>query len=108
MSEHAVAPAFAALGDATRVEIVNRLCVHGPLPIVRLADGAGVSRQAVTKHLDRLAVAGLVRSERRGRERIWMLEQRRLAEVRAYLERVSSRWDDAIGRLRALVEDGKS
>ena len=101
---HAVAPALAALGDETRMRIVERLAVHGPLPIVRLADGATMTRQAVTKHLDRLADAGVVRSERRGRERVWILETTRLGDVRTYLERISTLWDRRIERLRALVE----
>jgi DNA-binding transcriptional ArsR family regulator len=101
------APVFAALGDATRLRIVDRLCRRGPLPIVRLTEDAAVSRQAVTKHLLALEQAGLVRSARAGRERIWELQTRRLAEVRAYLEQVSTRWDEALERLRQMVEDGR-
>jgi DNA-binding transcriptional ArsR family regulator len=74
------------------------------MSIVRLTDGARVSRQAVTKHLRALSDAGLVRSRRAGRERIWELQTRRLAEVRRYLDRVSARWDGAVERLRAFVE----
>ncbi len=99
------APVFAALGDETRLHIVARLCEKGPLPIVRLTDGSDVSRQAVTKHLHALAEAGLVRSRRSGRERIWELETRRLAEARRYLDQISRRWDEAIDRLKAFVEE---
>ncbi|HEV3018514.1 MAG TPA: metalloregulator ArsR/SmtB family transcription factor [Burkholderiaceae bacterium] len=100
----AAAPVFAALGDATRLQIVARLCEGGPLSIARLTEGAQVSRQAITKHLHALSDAGLVRSRRAGRERIWQLQTRRLAEVRRYLDRISRQWDQAIGRLRSLVE----
>jgi DNA-binding transcriptional ArsR family regulator len=95
---------FAALGDKTRLRIVARLCGAGPLSIMRLADGARVSRQAVTKHLRALEAAGLARSSRAGRERIWELRTTRLAEIRRYLDQISDDWDAAIGRLRALVE----
>lgn len=98
------APVFAALGDETRLGLVVRLCEHGPQPIVRLADGAKVSRQAITKHLHALADAGLVASQRRGRERIWAVETRRLDEVRGHLEQISAQWDEALERLRQLVE----
>jgi len=98
------APVFAALGDPTRLHIVARLCEGGPQSIARLTDGSSVSRQAITKHLHALARAGLVRSERAGRERIWQLQTRRLAEVRRYLDRISDRWDEALDRLRAFVE----
>ncbi|HVY44431.1 MAG TPA: metalloregulator ArsR/SmtB family transcription factor, partial [Minicystis sp.] len=65
---------FAALGDATRLAVVARLCDGGPASIARLAEGATVTRQAVTKHLRVLEQAGLVRSERAGRETVWELE----------------------------------
>jgi DNA-binding transcriptional ArsR family regulator len=95
---------FAALGDETRLRIVARLCDGGPLSIARLTDGSGVTRQAVTKHLRALSEAGLARSERDGRERIWKLQPRRLDEVHRYLEQISEQWDRALDRLRALVE----
>jgi DNA-binding transcriptional ArsR family regulator len=101
----AVAPVFAALGDETRLGIVTRLCKKGPLSIVRLSEGADVTRQAITKHLLALEGAGLVTSRRDGRERVWELETRRLAIAKRYLDQVSERWDERLGRLRALVED---
>ena len=101
------APVFAALGDPTRLHIVARLCDGGPLSIVRLTEGANVSRQAITKHLRALENAGLVRSGRAGRERIWELQVKRLAEVRRSLDQISDQWDVALERLRALVETEK-
>lgn len=98
------APLFAALGDEARLHIVSRLCEAGPLSISRLAAGASISRQAVTKHLHALSNAGLICGERCGRERIWRLEPARLTEVRRYLDQISAQWDAAIERLRAFVE----
>src|SRR4051812_46201742 len=99
------APVFAALGDATRLRLVARLCADGPLSIARLSDGSGVTRQAVTKHLETLDGAGLVRHRRRGRERIWELETKRLEAARRCLTQIAGEWDAAIGRLKAFVED---
>lgn len=99
------APVFSALGDATRLRIVSRLCNQGPLSISRLSEGTGVTRQAITKHLHALADAGLVRDTRSGRECIWELKPRRLAAARRYLDGISAQWDDAINRLQAMVED---
>lgn len=98
------APVFAALGDATRLHVLARLCEEGPLSIARLTEGARVSRQAVTKHLHALAAAGLLHGRRVGRERIWELWTERLAAVRRTLDQISDRWDAALGRLEALVE----
>ena len=71
---------------------------------MRLTEGARVSRQAVTKHLRTLEHAGLARSGRAGRERVWELRIERLAEVRRYLEQISRQWDEALARLKKLVE----
>lgn len=100
----ALAPVFTALGDETRLEIVARLCKDGPLSIANLAEGADISRQAVTKHLNALEAAGLVHSNWAGRERICELRTRRLGEIRRYLDQISGQWDEALGRLKDLVE----
>jgi DNA-binding transcriptional ArsR family regulator len=99
------APLFAALGDETRLRLVSRLCEGGPLSIASLTAGSRVTRQAITKHLRVLEGAGLVRSRRRGRESLWQLERNRLREARHYLDLISLQWDEALGRLRALVEN---
>jgi DNA-binding transcriptional ArsR family regulator len=96
---------FAALGDETRLRIVARLCEEGPLSIMRLTDGAKVSRQAVTKHLHALEEAGLARGARLGRTSVWELRANRLASVQRYLDQISKEWDAALGRLRAFVEE---
>ncbi len=100
----ASAEVFAALGDPTRLHVVARLCAEGPLSIARLTAGSAVTRQAIAKHLRVLARAGLLRDHRRGRERLWELEPDRLEIARAYLDRVSRRWDDTLERLKAAVE----
>lgn len=105
MSAAEPAPLFAALGDPTRLALLARLCDEGPQSASRLAREATVTRQAVAKHLRVLADAGLIRGERRGREQVWALDGDRLGEARRYLDRVSARWDAALERLRALVEE---
>jgi DNA-binding transcriptional ArsR family regulator len=99
------APVFAALGDATRLGLLRRLSVEGPLSITRLSEGTRVTRQAITRHLVTLGDAGLVRDHRRGRERVWELDATQLEEARRALDRIAAQWDDAVDRLRAFVED---
>jgi len=99
------APLFAALGDATRLRLVSRLCRDGPLSITKLTASSDVTRQAISKHLRVMAEAGLVRGARHGRESVWQLEPRRLDEARRYLELISEGWDAALGRLRKFVEE---
>lgn len=98
------APVFAALGDEMRLQLVARLCAGGPQSIARLTAGTSVTRQAVTKHLQVLADAGLAHGARLGRESIWELEPRKLEEARQCLDRISAQWDEALGRLKAFVE----
>jgi DNA-binding transcriptional ArsR family regulator len=100
-----LAPILAALGDESRLEIVRKLSRGGPLSITEIAKDADISRQAVTKHLQALNDAGLLRSERQGRERIWWLEPKRLEEVRSQLARISQQWDEALERLKRYVEE---
>ena len=101
---HGSAPVFAALGDETRLTIVSRLCSAGPTSIAALTKGMGVTRQAITKHLQVLADAGLVRDVRRGRERVWDIEEHRLMLARRFLDRISKLWDQRLERLKAAVE----
>lgn len=102
--EPAAAPVFAALGDPTRLGLLRRLSSEGPLSITRLSEGTGVTRQAITRHLDALEGVGLVHDERQGRERVFSLERKRLEIAQQYLAHVGAQWDAAAARLTAFVE----
>ncbi|MGA8028410.1 MAG: metalloregulator ArsR/SmtB family transcription factor [Bryobacteraceae bacterium] len=98
---------FAALGDERRLRLVGRLCTDGPVSITRLTSGSDISRQAVTKHLHVLARAGLVRGVRKGRERVYEFDGKQLQQARQYLDIVSRQWDEALSRLKLLVEKNR-
>jgi DNA-binding transcriptional ArsR family regulator len=95
---------FAALGDETRLRIVVRLAGGAPLSIRRLAEGTAVTRQAITKHLHVLEGAQLVRGARQGREQLWQLNPRRVAEARRALDRIAQEWDARLLRLKETLE----
>ena len=97
------ATVFAALGDETRLALVEQLRA-GPASIISLTGDAHMSRQAVTKHLHVLEKAGLVTHLRLGRTTIWQLERQRFDDARHYLDIISRQWDGALERLRAHVE----
>lgn len=99
-----LASLFAALGDKARLQIVSRLCNEGPLSITRLTEGSNISRQAITKHLNALSAAGVIEGERSGRNCVWQIHTDRLTEAQRFLDQISAHWDDAIGRLQAMVE----
>lgn len=99
------ASVFAALGDATRLALIDKLKPGEPQSITRLAEGSPLTRQAISKHLRVLEDAGVVHGERVGRESHYALRPAPLHDARSYLERVSSQWDDALARLKSFVEE---
>jgi DNA-binding transcriptional ArsR family regulator len=103
----AAAPAavFAALGDPTRLALLTRLSAGPARSITELSSGADITRQAVTRHLEVLEAAGLVSRARAGRESRFAYRAEPVDEAKAYLEAVGARWDEALARLKAMVED---
>jgi DNA-binding transcriptional ArsR family regulator len=97
---------FAALGDETRLAVLRRLAEAGPASISALAENFVMSRQAVTKHLQLLAEAGIIDGKRLGREHIWALKPARLWQAQRSLEIIARGWDKALSRLKAHVEEG--
>jgi len=98
-------PLFAALGDETRLVLLDKLGRESPQSITSLCAGSKLTRQGVTKHLRVLEGAGLIKGERHGRERLFRLERDAMNDARAALDRISRQWDEALGRLQAFVEE---
>lgn len=98
------APIFAALGDETRLRLVIFLSSAGPSSTATLTANVDVTRQAVAKHLRVMKEAGLVSSVYQGRDSVWQIESSQLAEAQECIGLLTARWDQAIDRLRAMVE----
>ncbi|MBA2674740.1 metalloregulator ArsR/SmtB family transcription factor [Ramlibacter sp.] len=101
-----LADVFFALGDATRLRLIAVLCAGGAFSIAQLTANTEITRQAVTKHLQVLAGAGLVRDVRMGRERLWQFDPTQLEEARRSLETIGRQWEQALGKLKVFVEQG--
>ena len=99
-----LAQVFFALGDATRLRLVALLCAGGAFSITQLTASTDISRQAVTKHLQVLADAGLVRDLKIGRERLWQFDPAQLEEARRTLEVIGRQWETALAKLKAFAE----
>src|ERR1700693_3669045 len=102
---HRCAPIFAALGDEMRLRLITALCVGGAMSITPLTSGTDLTREAITKHLDVLAAAGLVRDVKVGRERLWEFESAQLDEAGRSLAAIARQWDRALAKLKRAVED---
>ena len=95
---------FAALGDATRLSLVAKLCGRQPRSISQLTERSRLTRQAITKHLRVLESAGIVHSVHAGRETLFEFDLEPIAELSEYLDFVSEQWDRALSRLKEFIE----
>lgn len=94
---------FAALGNETRLKLIESLCGGGLKSINQLTLGLPISRQNVGKHLRILASAGWVRDVKVGRERLWKFDPSGLAEAHRSLELIGGRWECTLGKLKVMV-----
>ena len=79
---------FGALADPSRRQVIGYLSERGTATATELTGELPMTRQAVTKHLATLADAGLVESERLGRE------------TRYRLTDAGAEWDDRLDALK--------
>jgi DNA-binding transcriptional ArsR family regulator len=94
---------FRALGDGTRRRIVGRLS-RGPASVSELAEPFSISLAAISKHLDVLERASLVRRERDGRFQRCHLTPDSLTEAREFIDRYRSFWENTLDQLASYVE----
>ncbi|HEX3846030.1 MAG TPA: metalloregulator ArsR/SmtB family transcription factor [Steroidobacteraceae bacterium] len=92
--------AFMALADPTRRHVFERLR-GGPKSVGRIAHGMPVSRPAVSQHLKVLKKAGLVQDRAEGTQRVYSIDPKGLAAIRAWLDQF---WEDALKAFQAEVE----
>jgi DNA-binding transcriptional ArsR family regulator len=102
-----LATVFFALGDKTRLQMIALLCAGGALSIAQLTSNTDLTRQAVTKHLEVLAGAGLVQHVKVGRERLWQFEPGQVEAARKSLEMIGQQWESALRSLKQFVEEGE-
>jgi ArsR family transcriptional regulator, cadmium/lead-responsive transcriptional repressor len=84
----ALGQVFSALADPSRRQVIGYLSARGTATATELTGELPITRQAVSKHLTTLADAGLVESERQGRETRYRLTQ------------TGEEWDDRLGALK--------
>jgi DNA-binding transcriptional ArsR family regulator len=87
-----------AIADPTRRAILNRL-TRGPARITDVAAPFDMSLAAVSKHVQTLERAGLVRRTRQGREHTLTLDARPLRRVTQWTSRYERFWTERLDRL---------
>jgi DNA-binding transcriptional ArsR family regulator len=95
---------FKTLGDPTRRALFERLSREGELTVHALTAPSGVSQPAVSKHLNSLKLAGLVRDRRDGRETYYRTEPKALAPLIDWIGFYSTFWNNRFDRLEALLK----
>ena len=97
---------FAALSDATRRGILERLG-HADASITDLAEKFRMTLTGMKKHVGVLEQTGLVTTEKVGRVRTCKLGVRRLEEEAAWIERYRQLWDARFDEVDEIVEELK-
>ena len=92
--------ALTALADPTRRRVMESLR-SGPRAVGEIARGMPVSRPAVSQHLKVLKEAGLVAVRADGTRRVYHLDPKGLAALRAWLDQF---WDQALAAFQREAE----
>ena len=96
---------FHALGDPTRLGLVERLC-RGPASVKELAGPLAMALPSVMKHLRVLEDGNLVRSTKAGRVRTYQVRPQALRAVDRWVARRQAGWNRRFDQLdRLLAED---
>ena len=98
-------PVFAALADPTRRAVLTAVASRGSATATELVADVPVTRQAVTKHLQLLADAGLVAAERNGREQRYRVTPAPFTDAMTWMVDVGAAWDDRLARLVARAAE---
>ena len=94
---------FHALADTTRRSLIHRLA-RGPVSVSELAEPFPISLAAISKHLDVLEGAGVVRRARDGRFQRCHLTPKALDSAGKFIEHYRSFWESSLDQLAEYLE----
>jgi DNA-binding transcriptional ArsR family regulator len=101
-----VAAVFVALADPSRREVIGVLAARGVATATAIAEDLAITRQAVAKHLATLADAGLVNSQKAGREVRYRLRPEPLRLAARWLDTAAGAWDGQLAAVKDVIERG--
>ena len=102
---HALASRFAALGDPTRLAIVQRLLDAGEQPAGQLRDLADISAPALSRHLKVLREAGLVTRRTDAQRRLYSVRPEAMRAISDWAISYRAFWSGSLDRLDAAIRD---
>src|SRR5579863_9569978 len=103
-AEARLSEVFAALADPVRRAILGQL-ESGDLLVSKIAEPFAISLQAVSRHIQVLVRAGLVRQERTGRISRCALDAGPIFEAAVWLNRYSRYWQEQFNLLAVALDD---
>ena len=95
---------FAALGDATRLSIVETLLREGEKSAGDLVSRASISAPAGSRHLKVLTDSGLLLRRVDRQRRLYSINSDGFGDVAAWMQEHADFWDESLNRLQAAVE----
>ena len=97
---------FKALADPTRRELLDRLFERDGQSLSALEEDLPMSRFGVMKHLKVLEEAGLVTTQKRGREKLHYLNPVPIRLIHArWVSKYAEPWASALSELKTELED---
>lgn len=97
------AATFAALGEPTRLRIVE-LLRDGPLSVGEIVARLGLRQPQVSKHLRVLGESRIVTAEAAHRYRIYRLEPHAFGAVADWVDSFAALWETRLDSLGAFLE----
>ncbi len=103
MSEQQPHHVFAALSDPTRLAILQQL-TEGPRPVGQIVQKFDLAGPTITRHLDMLERAGLIRRTKRAQERVCSLVPEGFAQAHQWLAPFEAFWTSSLDNLSTLLD----
>jgi len=98
---------FAALGDATRFAIVEKLLAEGELPAGNLQDVGSISPPAISRHLKVLREAGIIEQRIDKQRRMYSVRPQAVRSIGEWVMTYHEFWQNSLDRLEAaLLQEG--
>jgi len=98
---------FQAIADPTRRDIIG-LIAKQPMTPNAVAESFGISRQAISKHIQILVECGLLGINPQGRERYYTVQPKKLAEVADWIDPFRKMWENRFDKLDNIINTLKN